>query len=133
MQALERCVSDPDRDVRITAARSLASRSHRPSAARLQPIIGSKEIRAADVTEKMAMFESYGAVSGDGGVPQLDTILNGKGFFGGREEPEIRAAAAAGLGRIGTEKAREALQRAAADKEPLVRNSVARALRGGTT
>jgi HEAT repeat protein len=51
-------------------------------------------------------------------------------LFGGREEPEMRAAAAAGLGRIGSTKARDALQRAAADKDVVVRNSVARALRG---
>ena len=43
----------------------------------------------------------------------------------------IRAAAAVGLGRIGSAAAREALQRSAADKEPVVRNAVAKALRGG--
>lgn len=130
LQALERCVADSDRDVRIVAARSLASRGHRPALARLEPIIKGKEIRAADVTEKTAFFESYGAVCGDSGVPNLDAILNSKGFLGKREDPDLRAAAAAGLARIATAKARESLQRAAADKDAVVRNAVARALRG---
>ena len=130
LHALERCVADSDRDVRIIAARSLASRGHRPALARLEPIIRGKEIRAADVTEKMAFFESYGAVCGDDGVPSLDAMLNGKGLLGRRDDPEMRAAAAAGLGRIGTTKARESLQHAAMDKEVIVRNAVARSLRG---
>jgi hypothetical protein len=133
LQALERCVTDSERDIRIIAARSLASRGHRPALARLEPIIRSREIRAADITEKTAFFESYGAVSGDTGVPLLDGMLNGKSLLGGREDSEIRAAAAAGLGRVGTPKARESLQRAAGDKDAVVRNSVARALRGGAT
>jgi hypothetical protein len=130
MQALERCVSDPDRDVRIVAARSLASRGHRPALAKLDPIIKGKEIRQADVTEKMAFFESYGAVCGEGGIAYLDGMLNAKGLLGGRETADMRAAAAAALGRINTAKARESLQRAVNDKEPVVRSAVARALKG---
>jgi hypothetical protein len=130
LQLMERSISDVDRDVRIAAARSLASRGHRPALTRLEPIIRGKEIRTADITEKTAFFESYGMICGDAGVPVLETMLNSKGLFGGREEPEMRAAAAAGLGRIGSTKARDALQRAAADKDVVVRNSVARALRG---
>ena len=133
LQALERCVTDADREVRIVAARSLATRGHRPALARLEPIIKSKEIRNADVTEKMAFFESYGAVCGDAGIPNLDGILNSKGFLGKRDDSEMRAAAAAGLGRIGSAKARESLQRAAMDKDVVVRNAVARAFRGGAT
>jgi len=130
LQALERCVSDTARDIRIIAARSLAARGHRPALARLEPIIRGKEIRDADITEKTAFFESYGAVCGDGGVTFLDGILNGKGLLGRRDDPEMRAAAAAGLGRIGSAKANESLQRATVDKDVVVRGAVARALRG---
>jgi hypothetical protein len=130
MQALERCVADADRDVRIVAARSLASRGHRPALARLDPIVKGKDIRAADVTEKTAVFESYGAVCGDGGVPFLDSMLNAKGLLGGREAADMRAAAAAALARVNSAKARESLQKAADDKDPVVRSAVARALKG---
>jgi HEAT repeat protein len=65
-------------------------------------------------------------------VALLDGMLNGKTLLGAREDSEIRAAAAAGLGRVGTPKARESLQRAGGDKDVVVRNAVARSLRGGT-
>jgi hypothetical protein len=132
MQALERALTDTERDVRIAAMRALAAGSHRPAIGKLETIIRGKEIRDADITEKTAAFETYGALCGDAGVANLDAILNGKGFLGKRDDPAMRAAAAMGLGRIATAKSREALQRSAADKEPVVRNAVTKALRGGT-
>ena len=90
-----------------------------------------KAIREATLTEKMVMFEAYGALCGDAGIPLLDTILNGKGFLGRREDPEVRACAAMALGRVGSRYAMECLTRATAEKEVLVRNAVNRALRGG--
>jgi hypothetical protein len=132
MQALDKALSDSDRDIRINAMRALALHNHRASAARFQSIIRSAQIRDADITEKTAIFEGFGALSGDNGVLELDAILNAKaGFLGKRDDSAIRAAAAMGLGRIGTSKARESLNRASADKDPVVRNAVAKALRGG--
>ena len=61
--------------------------------------VKGKAIRDADLREKMAFFEGYGALCGDAGIPHLDNILNGKGFLGRREDPEIRACAAMALGR----------------------------------
>ena len=83
-----------------------------------------------DLTEKMAFFESYGALCGDDGVVHCDGILNGKGLLGRREDPELRACAAVALGRIGSAKALEALRKATAEKDVVVRNAVGRALRG---
>jgi hypothetical protein len=132
MQALEKAVTDPDREIRINAIRALALHNHRASAPRLQAIIRSREVRDADITEKTAIFEGYGALSGDAGVVELDAILNAKtGFLGKRDDAGLRAAAAMGLGRIATAKAREALTRAMADKDPVVRNAVTKALRSG--
>ena len=132
LQALEKALTDADRDIRIGAMRALALHNHRASAARFQAMLKSREIRDADITEKTAAFEGYGALTGDAGVAELDSILNAKaGFLGKRDDAALRAAAAMGLGRIGTAKAREALNRAAGDKDPVVRNAVARALRGG--
>lgn len=132
LQVLERSIEDADRDVRLTAVRALGLRTYRPALPRLESAIKSKALRDADLTEKMAFFECYGAVCGDAGVASLDATLNGKGFLGRREDPEIRACAAIALGRIGTEKSLDALRRAAAggDKEVVVRNAVSRALRG---
>ncbi len=131
LQALERMIEDPDRDVRITSVRALASHAYRPVLTRLENVIRGRWIREADLTEKMAFFEGYGALSGDAGVPQLDAMLNNKGFLGRKEDAEVRACAAIALGRVGSDKAIEALRKAAGEKDFIVRNAVTRALRGG--
>lgn len=133
LQALERGVDDSDRDVRIAAVRALATRAYRPVLTKLDAAVKGKAIREADLTEKMAFFEGYGALCGDSGVPHLDALLNGKGFLGRREEGEVRACAAMALGRIGTAAATEALRKAQGEKDVVVRNAVNRALRGSGT
>jgi HEAT repeat protein len=131
LQALERSIEDKDRDVRIAAVRALGARAHKGVFSRLEPVVKGKNLRAADLTEKMAFFEAYGGMCGDNGVPYLDGILNGKGMFGKREDPELRACAAMALGRVGTKTAQECLARAAGEKDVIVRNAVSRALRAG--
>ena len=133
LQALERAVNDADRDVRVAALRVLQARSHRPALAKLEGIIKGKAVREADLTEKMAVFEAYGSLCGEGGVAWLDSTLNGKSMFGRREDAEIRACAAVALGRIKTSGAQAALQKAATEKDVVVRNAVSRALRGAAT
>jgi HEAT repeat protein len=81
----------------------------------------------------MAVFEAYGSLCGDAGIGALDAMLNGKSMFGRREDAELRACAAVALGRIGSADARASLQKAAAEKDVVVRNAVGRALRGATT
>ena len=68
----------------------------------------------------------------NGGVATLDQMLNGKSLFGRREDAELRACAAVALGRVGTPDAQAALRQAANEKDVVVRNAVARALRGPT-
>jgi HEAT repeat protein len=130
LQALERAIEDADRDVRITAVRALSARAYRPVTQRLEGIVKGRSIRDADTTEKKEFFEAYGVLAGDAAVPYLDSLLNGKGFLGRREDPEIRACAAFGLGRVASARARDALQKSNDEREIVVRNAVARALRG---
>jgi HEAT repeat protein len=132
MQALERGVEDSDRDVRISTVRAFTARGYKPVLPRVDEAVKGKAIRDADLTEKMAFFEAYGALCGEGGVAFLDSVLNGKGFLGRREDSEIRACAAIALGRIGTEKSREVLRKASSEKDVVVRNAVNRALRGAS-
>jgi hypothetical protein len=133
LQALERSIEDSDRDVRVASVRTLGAKAYRGVFARLDTAVKGKAIRSADLTEKMAFFEAYGAMCGENGVVFLDGILNGgKGMFGKREDPELRACAAIALGRIGTRKAQESLQKATSEKDVVVRNAVNRAMRGGT-
>jgi hypothetical protein len=133
LQALERAVDDEDRDVRVAALRVLQARKHRPALAKLEGLIKGKAVREADLTEKMALFEAYGSLCGESGVAWLDSTLNGKSMFGRREDAEVRACAAVALGRIRTANAQAALQKAAGEKDVVVRNAVSRALRGAAT
>lgn len=132
LQGLERAIDDTDRDVRVAAARAIAARAYRPALPRVTAAIKAKALREADLTEKMAMFEAYGSLCGDAGVPLLDGLLNSRGFLGRREDTEARACAAMALGRIGSDAATESLRRATNEKDVVVRNAVNKALRGGT-
>lgn len=131
LQAVEKAIDDADRDVRIAAIRTLAARTHRPALPRVSTVVKSKEVRDADRTERLALFELYGLLCGDGGVPYLDELLNGKGgLFSRKEDAELRACAAVALGKVGTSRARESLQKAVGEKDVVVRSAVSRALRG---
>jgi hypothetical protein len=130
LQALEKSIEDRDRDVRVAAVRTLGARAYKGVFSRLDGAVKGKAIRNADLTEKMAYFEAYGAMCGDGGVAFLDGILNGKGMFGRREDSEFRACAAIALGRVGSQRAQESLRKASDEKDIVVRNAITRALRG---
>lgn len=132
LQALERGVDDTERDVRVATYRVIATRKHAGALPRLAQALRRKEIRTADLGEKMALFEAYGTLCGDAGVAELDALLNARGLLGAAKEPaELRACAARALGLIGTANAMGALQRASDTKDVVVRSAVARAMRGG--
>lgn len=131
LQALERAIDDLDRDVRVATYRAIGSRKHAGALPRLLDAIRRKDTRGADLGEKMALFEAFGALCGNSGVNELDGLLNARGLLGARENAEVRACAARALGLIGTPLAMNALQRAADTKDVVVRNAVARAMRGG--
>lgn len=130
MQVLERAIEDQDRDIRVSAVKILGARTHRPSLPRIENVIKGKNLKESNLSEKMAFFEAYGSMCGDGGIAMLDGILNAKGGIGNRVDPELRACAALALGKIGSSKAAESLRKAAGEKDVIVRNAVSRALRG---
>ncbi len=130
VQALEKALDDENRDVRLASVRVVGLHKSRSALPKIQEVVQGKSVRGADLTEKMAFFEAYGSLVGDAGVRVLDGILNSGGFLKRREDPQTRACAAMALGRVGTPVAHASLEKALQDKEPLVKNAVARALRG---
>ena len=133
LQVLERALSDEDRDIRIAAVRALSARGSKPALPRIETAVKSKEMRDTNLAEKMAFFEAYGMLCGDQGIPLLDGFLHAKGFMAKKEDIEMRACAAMALGKIGSQRAIDSLNKVAADKEIIVRNAVSRAIRGVTT
>jgi HEAT repeat protein len=130
LQVLEKTVEDRDRDVRIAGMRALAARGYRAALPRVERVIRGKPLRETKLSEKLAVFEAFATLAGESGFELLDQILHGKGPMGKREDPEVRACAASALAKISSPRARESLERAANDKEPVVKSAVARALRG---
>lgn len=131
MQMLERALIDEDREVRIVAVRALGARNARAAVPRIEATIKGKELRESNLTEKMAFFEAFGLLCGEGGIVLLDGVLHAKGFMGGkRDDSEFRACAAMALGKVASPKAIESLNRAAGEKDIIVRNAVSRAIRG---
>jgi len=124
-------LQDPDRGLRIEAARAMGKLNYRDGTGPLEEVITGKELKSADLTEKIAFFEAYGSLGGAASVGLLDKLLNGKSFLGRKEPPEIRACAALALGVIGSAPARTSLEKAKGDEEVVVRQAVGKALKGG--
>lgn len=129
LDALQNALEDTEREVRIAAARGIGGLRYQPARPRLEAVLNGRIVRDADLTEKMAFFDAFGSVANADSVAVLDRILNGKKFLGGKESPELRACAAMALGKLSAPAARAALERAADEKEPMVRNAVIKALR----
>ena len=129
IQQLEGAIQDAHRDVRVAAVRVLATRGHRAALPRIEEVVLGRALRAADLTEKMVFFEAFGTLGGAAAIRHLKPLLETGGFLRKKTDPETRACAAMALGRIRTDDARAALQAAAQDKDPLVRNAVGKALR----
>src|SRR5688500_390264 len=129
MQMLERAVADEDREVRIVAVRALGARGVRSALPRIEVAIKGRDLRDGNLTEKMAFFEAYGMLCGDAGITLLDGLLHAKGVMGKRDDSEIRACAAVARAQHGAPKAMESLNKAATEKDVIVRNAVSRAIR----
>ena len=129
LDGLQRALEDDDREVRIAAARGLTTLRYQPARNRLETILEGNRLRDADLTEKIAFFEAYGAVANAESVVMLDRMLNGKNLLRQKQSPELRACAAMALGRVGSPASRAALQKAASEQNPMVRNAVMKAMR----
>src|SRR4051812_47880035 len=92
---LEKAIDDAERDVRIAAVKFLGQRGHRNAFPRIEAAVMGSKLKETDLTEKMAFFEAYGALAGEGGIPALEKLLVPKGgLLGRKEDPETRACAA---------------------------------------
>lgn len=132
LQALEPVLDDADREVRVAAARAVATHRYMAAMPRLTRALARKELRNAERTEKTALFDAFGTICGDAGVPTLDAVLNARSLLGPRESTEMRACAARALGLVGTRLAADALRKSVDTKDAVVRNEVSRALRGAS-
>ena len=129
LSGVERALSDASAALRTTALRALTAGVHRPVLPRIAEWVQGRDVRDMDANERRALFELFGTLAGESGVPWLSSqLVAPKGFFKRKSDPETRACAAAALGRVHSTAAREALQAAAEDDELLVRRAARAAL-----
>jgi HEAT repeat protein len=126
---VDKALEDADRSVRLAAVRVVSARGYKGAQRRVEAVVLGKAVKEMDLTEKMAFFEAYGAIAGAGGLKAMSAILLPKGLLRMKEASETRACAAIAIGKIRTPEARDVLQRAAEDKDLVVRNAVSRSLR----
>ena len=126
---IEDALRDEDRTVRIAGAKAARMLHYQPAVGWLQVAVEGRQIRQADLSEKMAIFEAFGFLAQTGTEHILDRFLNGRGFLGRREDEELRACAALALGHIQSDRARFILDEARDDTSPMVRNAVRKALK----
>jgi len=133
LSGVERALGDASSALRTSALRVLAAGTHRPVLPRVTAWVQGRDARDLDANERRALFECYGTLCGDAGVPWLAGQLDGpKGFFKRKSDPETRACAAAALGRVNSAAAREVLRLAGDTDEPLIRQAVRAALARGS-
>ena len=128
---VDKAIGDADRGVRVAAVRVAGNRGYKGALKRVEQVVLGKTVKDMDLTEKMAFFEAYGSIAGAAGLKALTNILLPRGLLKLKESPETRACAAIAIGKIRSPEAREVLQRAAEEKDLVVRNAVNRALREG--
>ena len=131
MQVLERGLEDSSRDIRLSVVRACAERQYRLVLPRLERAIRDRVVREGTTAEKTAFLEAYATLGGDASIPLLESILLPRGMLARKEDPMTRASAAMALGKLGSERALDAVRKAAGDKEIVVRSAATRALRGG--
>ena len=128
LAALVPLLRDPDPDIRIGAVQGLSANAYLGALGAVEEVIRDPKA-TSDLTEWRAFFEAYGSIAGEAAVPTLKTLVLGGSFGMGRGDSDTRACATVALGHVGTRSARLILQKAAEDKDVVVRTAAARALR----
>lgn len=104
-------LGDKDAQVRIHAVRSLALLNHKKAVEPLINYINQEAFKKADFTEKKEFFEAIGKLGANEALPFLKGILTKRPWFFRRtSQDELRACAAFGLGKAGTNDALNLLQ-----------------------
>jgi hypothetical protein len=129
LTVVERALEDPERSVRLAAVQAVATAGHKGALKRLEAVVQGRFAQDLERAEKRQFFEAYAAIAGPPALAPLADILETRGLFRRRGSAETRTCAAYAIARIGTEEAREVLERVQHDKELSVRNAAVRALR----
>lgn len=128
--ALERALTDADREVRLYAVRVLGGRAHKGALKAVEAVVHAKNAEDLDLTERQAFFEAYATIAGTAALAPLAELVQGRsGLFKRKASTGTRACAIGAITKIKHPDVRAIVERAAQDKDAVVRNAAGRALR----
>ena len=128
-EALTAALVDSAREIRLAAVNAIGAVRPEGAISLLGGLVAQSNLADRDQGEQMAFIRAYATVGGEGAVPLLAKILNGRKWWGGRHSPALRACVARGLALVGTPQARSVLQKAATDRAAPVKSAVRVALK----
>jgi HEAT repeat protein len=126
---LIRLLEDETPALRTAAARALARRRSRPAAERLRSMVELPAFAARPREEREALWEALAELDPERMLPVFRGMLEKRRWFAQAKELDDVACAAAGLRRIGTADALDALRSAAASRRGEAQEILERALR----
>ena len=122
-EVLAEAIPDPDRTVRILAARSLLELSPEQAFDRLMALAARKDFAEREFEEKKEVYEIIGRAGGERAVQFFREQFRKKGIFKSQKRDRARACAAYGLAASGGEEAYSLLQSEIDSKSKAVRTA----------
>lgn len=127
---LEKGLSDPAKQNRMTAGRLLAELSPERAFEALTALTAAKEFDDRDLDEKKETYGLIGRTGGERALAFLSERFRKKGFFQGQKREEARVCAAWGLAATGTDEAAKLLKAETGSKSGPLRAACIQGLRG---
>jgi len=120
---------DSDVPVRMTALKALRRYRDPELYQKLKGIAALEDLRKKTFAEKKEILEALAFWGGESALPLVADLFRKRGMIEKEEITEVRAAAAHGLGIIGTPEARSLLEKETASKKRILREACLKALR----
>jgi HEAT repeat protein len=122
-------LGDVDQTVRMTALKALRRFRDTSLFQLLKGTVSAEELKNKSFAEKREILETLSALGGKEAFPLLSELFRKKGFMEKEDATEIRAAAAYGLGIIGSPEAFSLLEKEAGTRKDILREACAEALK----
>ncbi len=122
-------IDDPDPSVRAVALRALRRFRDPELFEALKKGASRDELRKKPLEEKKMVLETLAVLGGESAFPLLSELFQKKGIIEKDDTTEIRAAAAYGLGLLGSPGAAGLLEKETGSRKNLLRNACIEALR----
>ena len=122
-------LGDVDQTIRMTALKALRRFRDTTLFQTLKGSVSAEELKKKPFAEKREILETLAALGGREAFPLLSELFRKKGLIEKEDATEIRAAAAYGLGVLGSPEAISLLEKEAGSRKDIIREACSRALK----